>query len=157
MGTAPLPFGVGNLESLPTPPAPPRGWPPGLLVVVGWCSRSCFLSRIRCSGARMSHAESSSRASCAVPSGGRRGGFRGNQRLSQLIPVELARPAPHAPHTRCVCFYLAELWVDRASFQPPPPRPPQPTQGFSCSLQTWVRPSSSVAAGGKWTQDSFQT
>ena len=112
MGTAPLPFGVGNLESLPTPPAPPRGWPPGLLVVVGWCSRSCFLSRIRCSGARMSHAESSSQASCTVPSGGRRGGFRGNQRLSQLIPVELARPAPHAPHTRCVCFYLAELWVD---------------------------------------------
>lgn len=50
----------------------------------------------------MSHAESSSWAPCAVPSGGRRGGFRGNQRLSQLIPVELARPAPHTLHTRCL-------------------------------------------------------
>ena len=101
VGVAPLPFKAGNLES-PDPPAPPRGWPPGLLVRVGWCSRSCFLSGIRCSGARMSHAESSSWAPCAVPRGGRRGGFRGNQRLSQLIPVELARPAPHAPHTRCL-------------------------------------------------------
>lgn len=42
MGTATLPFRVGNLASLMTPPITSRRLALGLLVVVGWCSRSCF-------------------------------------------------------------------------------------------------------------------
>ena len=67
----------------------------------------------------MSHAESSSWASCTVPSRGRRGGFRGNQRLSQPIPVELARQLPTpCTHVVFVFTWLSYGWTGLLSIHP---------------------------------------
>lgn len=62
-------------------------------------------------------------------------------------PVELARPAPHAPHTLCVCFAWAELWwTALLSSTPHSPCPNPPKDLFAlcrCRLdpaaQWWWR------------------